>query len=178
MTMEELTQCVDAYGKDIYSFCRYLCRNTAEGEELYQETFLKAVELAEKIDMQNNPKSFLISISMRLWRNRYRKLNRQKMYTNPQGVQLMNENGHELPDTMLRSPEEQCLDQELHTLVSHLVQSLPDHYRIPICMYYSAELSIMEISKILKTPEGTIKRRLYHARKLLKKELEGAGYEA
>lgn len=176
MTIDELTQCVDTYGNDIYSFCRYLTKNTAEGEELYQETFLKAVELVGKMDMQNNPKSYLISISIRLWRNQARK-RRQRLYAEPESAELLYENGQELADTVQHSPEERCLDQELHTLVARLVQSLPDHYRIPVCMYYSAELSIREISQILRLPEGTVKRRLHHARTLLKKELEDAGYE-
>ncbi|MDO5784615.1 MAG: RNA polymerase sigma factor [Eubacteriales bacterium] len=177
MTIEELTQCVDTYGSDIYSFCRHLTRSTAEGEELYQETFLKAVELAEKIDMHNNPKSYLISISIRLWRNKCRKQGWQKSHTENQSMEILRENGQELCDCTSHSPEEQCIDRELHALVVQCVDTLPALYRMPVCLYYSAELSIKEISTMLKLPEGTVKRRLHRARTLLKKQLEDAGYE-
>ncbi len=174
MTMEELAQCVDTYGGDIYRFCRYLTRSAEEGEELYQETFLKAVELVEKIDMHNNPKSYLISISLRLWRNKCRRLNWRKSRTETQSMEMLQENGQEPCDDT--TPEEQCIDHELNALVTQCVDALPALYRTPICMYYSAGLSVKEIAAILKLPEGTVKRRLHRARALLKKQLEDAGY--
>ena len=73
MTRTELEQCIDLYGKDIFSFCRYATGSLQEGEELYQDTFLKAVELLDRMDISQNPKSFLLSIAIRLWKNRRRK---------------------------------------------------------------------------------------------------------
>lgn len=73
MTITELEHCIDLYGRDIYSFCRHATGSIQEGEELYQDTFLKAVELLDKMDMNQNPKSFLLSIAIRLWKNKRRK---------------------------------------------------------------------------------------------------------
>ncbi len=69
----ELEQCIRKYGRDIYSFCKHLACNVQDADELYQDTFLKAVELQQKIDWQENPKSYLLSITVRLWKNRRRK---------------------------------------------------------------------------------------------------------
>ena len=52
MTIVDLEQCIDLYGKDIYSFCCYATGSIQEGEELYQDTFLKAVELIDRIDYE------------------------------------------------------------------------------------------------------------------------------
>lgn len=52
MTITELKQCIDCYGKEIYGFCRHITGNLQDGEDLYQDTFLKAVELADKIDIK------------------------------------------------------------------------------------------------------------------------------
>ena len=49
---------------------------------------------------------------------------------------------------------------------------LEEKYRIPVFLYYSQQFSTEQIGKILKLPQGTVKSRLYKARKLLKKELE------
>ncbi len=73
MTITELEQCIDSYGKDIYGFCRQITGSIQQGEDLYQDTFMKAVELSEKIDLNHNPKSYLLSIAVRLWKNRRRK---------------------------------------------------------------------------------------------------------
>ena len=73
MTITELEQYIDEYGKDIFSFCKQVTGSVQEGEDLYQDTFLKAMELSERMDIENNPKSFLLSIAIRLWKNRRRK---------------------------------------------------------------------------------------------------------
>lgn len=52
MTITELKQCIDCYGKEIYGFCRHITGNLQDREDLYQDTFLKAVELADKIDIK------------------------------------------------------------------------------------------------------------------------------
>ena len=49
MTIQELEQFIATYGTDIYSFCVYLTGNRPEAEELYQDTFLKTLELLDKI---------------------------------------------------------------------------------------------------------------------------------
>lgn len=58
-----------------------------------------------------------------------------------------------------------------------MVGMLEDKFKIPIIMYYTAELSLEEISKALKIPKGTVKSRLHKARQIIKKELEDMGYE-
>ena len=62
-------------------------------------------------------------------------------------------------------------------MIQKIVADLPEKFRIPIHLYYSADLSIQEIAEILKIPEGTVKSRLNKARQLLKKELEEIGYD-
>ena len=73
MNKLQLEQCIKDYGKEIYSFCRYLTGNELETEELYQDTFLKAMEMIQTIDHENNPKSFLLSVALHLWKNKKRK---------------------------------------------------------------------------------------------------------
>lgn len=48
MSQEELKQYIDAYGKDLFSFCCSVTRSCQEAEDLYQDTFLKLYELREK----------------------------------------------------------------------------------------------------------------------------------
>ena len=77
----------------------------------------------------------------------------------------------ELPAGEL-SPEEQVISEEERTLVQKAVGSLPEKYRLPVLLFYMEELKLSEISQVLKIPEGTVKSRLYKAKKVLKKELE------
>ena len=44
MTDIELEQFITEYGGDIYSFCCCLTGSRQEADDLYQETFLRAIE--------------------------------------------------------------------------------------------------------------------------------------
>lgn len=44
MDAKEIERCIDEFGTDIYKFCRKLCLDQTEAEDLYQQTFLKALE--------------------------------------------------------------------------------------------------------------------------------------
>ena len=72
MTIQELEQCISCYGKDIYSFCLHLTCDRQRADELYQDTFLKATEQYSKIRMDDNPKSYFLSIALRIWKNEKR----------------------------------------------------------------------------------------------------------
>ena len=52
------------------------------------------------------------------------------------------------------------------------VEALSDGYRIPLLLYYMENQNVASIAKLLSIPQGTVKSRLYKARKLLEKELE------
>ena len=73
MDVSMIETLIDEHGKDIYNFCRKLTYSEFDAEELYQDTFLKAMDAAERIDVNNNPKSYLLSIAVSLWNNKKRK---------------------------------------------------------------------------------------------------------
>lgn len=61
------------YGKDIYSFCMHLVKEKESADDLYQDAFLEATKKIASIRYEDNPKSYLLSIVIRLWKNRVRK---------------------------------------------------------------------------------------------------------
>lgn len=167
MNIKELEECISSYGKDILALCNQLTLNHFEAEELYQDTFLKAIEIKHKIDIHNNPRSFLASITIRLWNNKRRKYAwRQRIAP----VEEFKESYNNISST--DSTEDLYLHKEQKILVQDAIKELPDKYRLPIYLYYILQLPIEEIAIILKKPKGTIKSRLYKARHLLKERLE------
>lgn len=169
MTNSELEKCILEYGKDIYAFCRHITCSRQAADDLYQDTFLKAIELSSRIDEAGNLKSYLISVAIRIWKNRKRKYAWRKriadtqVFTEEQGMELEGETP---------TPEEQIISREESRLVRDAVDRLPDKIKIPVLLYYMEELSVSQIADLLKIPEGTVKSRLYQARKKLEKELE------
>ena len=58
-----------------------------------------------------------------------------------------------------------------------IVANLDERHRMPVYLYYAADLPLKEIAQILGCPEGTVKSRLNAARIAIKKELEVNGYD-
>lgn len=168
MNVTELEQCINEYGKDIYSFCRQLVYNQQDADELYQDTFLKAMELLEHIESEKNPKSYLLSISIRLWKNRKRKFAWRNQIVQ---MESLSKDENEVEVKSDWSMEEEILRREQREEIKKAVGELAEKYRLPICLYYMEELSVADIAKVLKLPQGTVKSRLYQARKLLKSQL-------
>ena len=169
MRQEELEQYIYDYGKDLYSFCCSVTRSREEAEDLYQDTFLKFYEIGEKLVIETNPKSYLMGISVNIYRNYKRKLSiRQRIAGTQQSVEEMEVE----PVSDARLTEEEVIVQEESRLIRGAVRQLPDKYRLPVLLFYMEELPLTEIAAVLKLPEGTVKSRLYRAKKILKQKLE------
>jgi RNA polymerase sigma-70 factor (ECF subfamily) len=159
------------HGHTVYRFCYKLAGNKADADDLYQETFLKAVELHPKLDVSLNPTSYLIGIAVRLWKNRRRKwLRRQQIAPEKDWDDTVPERASE--SGVPSSPEEIAIYNELSAMIRDAVDQLHDKYRLPLLMFYTAELSVGEIAKTLNIPQGTVKSRLHKARKMLERRME------
>lgn len=175
MDVAELSHLIEDYGKDIYGFCCKLTRDKHQADDLYQETFLKAVELCHRIEKSKKPKSFLIGIAANIWKNQWRKMGWRHRIAKFVPFQDCSNDISYMDN--LATPEDIMLDNELDTMVNMALESLSDRLKIPLYMYYTAEMSVEEIASALKIPTGTVKSRLYKGRKEIKRYLEGEGYE-
>lgn len=172
MNRAQLEQCIEEYGKDVYTFCIQITPNREEAEDLYQDTFLKAVELKGNIDYGNNPRSYLVSIALRIWKNRRRKFAWRRRI-----AEICEFTGQDKALGEEESVERTVLKKEKEEQVRKAVGNLPEKYRIPVYLYYTLQLSVEEIANVLEIPQGTVKSRLHKARTLLRRELEVVFYE-
>ncbi len=120
--------------------------------------------------MQAGGRRYLISVALRIWKNRRRKFAwRQRIAGNCKftGEQI----GGGISE-QAGSAEAEVLQQELQEQVRNAVKNLNEKYRIPVYLYYTLQLSVEEIANTMEIPQGTVKNRLHKARVLLKKELE------
>ncbi len=175
MNTSELSELVNLHGKAVYGFCRQLAKNSADTDDLYQETFLRALELCQKIDMDKNPKAFLISIAAKLWKNNRRKYAwRQKIAPTEE---LKDEGCNDYMFKNEATPEDIVMHNELKAIVQNAADTLSNKLKIPLYMYYTAGMSNEDIASALKIPPGTVKSRLHKARLALKNILEVNEYE-
>lgn len=173
MTVFELEQIIAQYGTGIYSFCLHLTGVREWADELYQDTFLMAMEHIEQLhnDADANPKSYLLSVAVRLWKNKRRKAAWRNRIAPEQSMDAPG--GETLPGEVYvtDSIEAEVLRAEERRCVQRAVDALPEKYRMVILLYYMEELSVAQIASLLHVPGGTVKSRLHQARKLLRQQL-------
>lgn len=174
MELEDIESIIDEYGSVIYKFCIKITQNKEDGEDLYQQTFLKAVELKSKLDKNKNPRSYLISISIKLWKNSVRKNTRRE--TIAKSVNIDEYESMEIKDTKVNT-EQNVIKKEIEEEINLVISKLEEKFKLPIIMHYTAEMTLEDIARALMIPKGTVKSRLHKARGIVKKELEAMGYE-
>ena len=144
MTVFELEQCIEEYGTEVYSFCLHLTGVREWADELYQDTFLTAMEKITQLhnDVEANPKSYLLSIAIRLWKNKKRKAAWRKRIAPEQsmdvpGVEMLTSEA-ELTDSI----EAEMLRAEERRQVQRAVDALQEKYRVVVLLYYMEELPV------------------------------------
>lgn len=170
MNDTQLEQLVALHGKDILRFCRITTGSTEAGDELYQDTMLTLLEKRDILQADQNAKAYAVSVALRLWSNRKRKFARRLRLAPQESLEALAEQG--IQPGSVSSPEETLIRTELTLQVRRLVQQLPDKYRLPLQLYYSAGLTVTAIGQVLQLPENTVKSRLRRAKAIIRTKLE------
>ena len=177
MRAEKIEGYITEYGNELFRFCCYLTGNKGKAEDLYQDTFLTALELQREVDKEA-AKGFLVGIAANLWKNQWRKEKRRQKFITQTEIPVDEMSfQNEGKASEKEDPLDIVVNKETETFVQRIVNALPERYRLIVLMYYSAELTTAEIAKELHISKGTVTSRLLRARDKIKKGLEASGYE-
>lgn len=87
---------------------------------------------------------------------------------------IMRRRGREPPmDTEIDTPDPAAFSGEQAADLRRAMAALPSDQRTAIALFYAEGFSIGEIAEAIRIPEGTVKTRLFHARRALRRQLEG-----
>jgi len=81
--------------------------------------------------------------------------------------------GEDVPDTALPTPFERLEQGERRDVVRRALEGLSDAHREVVHLAFYQDLSYPEIARLLDVPQGTVKTRMFHARKALRRRLAG-----
>lgn len=180
--MEDLEQYIRKYGDDIYRFCCNQTGGRYEAEELYQDTFLCVMENQKKFQKANNKKCYILGIALNLERNRRRKRVRRNRIMPTASPQVQTVDGEqadmlEFAAAPGRGTVQEIICRQIEQSMRAEIAMLPTRCQEVLALFYGNDLTVAEVAEILRIPEGTVKTRLYQARKHLKEKLEGEGYD-
>lgn len=172
---------LDTVGDDLYRFCCRLTRNRMDADDLYQDTFLKALEQQKRLEMISDReqteairrnRNFLMGIAVNLWKNQWRKKKKEAKNLSMESDEFL-----EIPLSDGEDIQMNLERKEIQARLTRHICGLPEKLKSVIYLYYGAEMQTEEIADTLHIPRGTVKSRVYLAREKLKNNLEGDGYE-
>jgi len=146
-------------------------RNPIDAEDVVQEALMRGYRGIKRFRGDCPLPIWLSRIVVRVAINHHRSLARRlKRWAFFGDLQAVYEDGSvqefEPVDPMGLFDREALLDVRKH------VNRLPDELRMPLVMLAVEGLTIPEIAGILEIPEGTVKSRIFYARKRLKEALQ------
>jgi len=151
----------------LYNFARWLTQDTAEAEDLVQETYAKALR---------GFSSFQIGTNFRAWMYRILRNSFLSSRTGLKTTVALDEEGdeHLLPSES-STPESILIEQANREMVQQALAELPVPFREILLLCEVEEMSYHEISETLAIPMGTVMSRLSRARKALRDLLRKSG---
>jgi len=162
------------YVGQLYAAAMRMTRNPADAEDLVQETMLKAYRAYDTFQEGTNLKAWLYRILTNTYINRYRKAQRRPTETDLGEVEdlyLYRRLGSEDTADMARSAEDQLMEGLVESDIKEAVESLPEHFRLPVLLADLEGFSYKEIAEILEIPIGTVMSRLHRGRRQLQRAL-------
>jgi RNA polymerase sigma-70 factor, ECF subfamily len=144
----------------LHSFAYNLTKNVEDSRDLYQETAFRAITNRDKFRPDTNFKAWTFTIMKNIFINNYRK----KMKANT--ISDSTDNLYYLNSSATITSNKADSDILMKEL-SSIIADLDDSIRIPFMMHYEG-YKYQEIADELDLPLGTVKSRIFFARKELK----------
>ena len=164
MSTTEFSRQISLFEEMLRAFAYSLTRNEEASKDLFQETTYRAVKNKEKFEEGSNLKAWLFTIMKNIFINDYRK--KKKANT----IFDSTDNQYFINSSVKRGENEgesSILIQELFELINQL----EDQLRIPFLMHYKG-YKYQEIADRFDLPLGTVKSRIFFARRLLKDQIK------
>lgn len=155
------------YVDDLYRYAMALARNTADAEDLVQETYARAFKAIGSFRPGSDSKTWLFRILRNIWLNELR-----RRRTLPTFLDL---DASEAYGGILRAfspdPLALCMALVERDQVRRAIEQLPTRLREIVFLREYEDFSYQEIAGFLGCPLGTVMSRLARARARLRREL-------
>jgi RNA polymerase sigma-70 factor, ECF subfamily len=159
--LEEFEAAAMPHLADLYRTAKFLSRDSAQADDLVQETFLEGWKSFHRFQPGTNCRAWLFTIlfhRVHHLRRRQLKAARVEFFEDPAEA-----------DNVMAAP---AVPQEIRDEdILAALDKLPPEFREVVIMADVQEFSYKETAEALRIPVGTVMSRLSRARKLLRREL-------
>ncbi|MFK8007567.1 MAG: RNA polymerase sigma factor [Saprospiraceae bacterium] len=159
MTTIEFNQHVNKIESLLFGFAMKLTRNKENAKDLMQETMMRCFDKKDRFQEGTNFKSWSTTVMYNSFINHYRKRKtRNKVIKPVEDFNFMVEN---------KSMEGNAYSRIMMKELKNMVGNLKKDYKVPFNLFIEG-FQYDEIAEKLDVPMGTIKSRIFYARKKLK----------
>lgn len=153
-----LGEAYDAHHVQVRAFARRLVGDASAAEDLVQETFLTLPRAVARFRGDSSLRTFLVSIAVRHAGHHVRAAVRQRAAL----TRLARE-----PQPPYPEPDESTRRAQLAAALTKALDSLPVDQRVAFVLCEVEERTSAEVARIVAAPEGTVRTRLFHAKRKL-----------
>jgi len=151
------------------SFAYNLTKNMEDAKYLYQETAYRAITNREKFLPGTNFKAWMFTIMKNIFINNYRKASKRNTVADASNNLYLLNAGVGVAGNQA---EKDFVMRDLNKAINRL----DEEYRRPFIMHFHG-YKYEEIAEEMRLPLGTVKSRIFFARKQMKDCLELKGFE-
>ena len=164
MSTSEFDKKFDILTDSLNAFAYNLTKNTEDARDLYQETAIRAITNRDKFRPDTNFKAWTFNIMKNIFINNYRKKAKSNTIIDSTDNLYFINSGNVLIEN---DANRNILLDELNAMIN----SLEDSIRIPFVMHHEG-FKYQEIADEFNLPLGTVKSRIFFARKALKEMIK------
>ena len=159
MTTYEFNTAFEPLNKRLYAFAMKLTRSQNRADDLIQETVYRAFKNRDSFKVGTNFKGWITTIMYNTFVNNYRKTKKRNQVEEPVDSFLFAVESHTISNTA----EGALTMEELKSIID----TIGEDYKVPFLMFYNG-YQYQEIAEHMNIPIGTVKSRIFFARKKLK----------
>ena len=151
-----------AHANALYNFALRLSKRPSDADDLVQETYLRAFRFAHRFAPGTHLRAWLFQILRNTFLTFYRRESHRLVVFDKDAIDGPDE-GWEVE--VSPSPVATALDLE------RAIGALPEEFRSVLLLADLEGFALGEIAEIMDTPIGTVKSRLFRARRLARRRL-------
>lgn len=148
----------------LYYFYRMLGNSNEKAQDFLQDIFMKLIDNADKFDSSRKFSTWIFCIAHNMCRNEYRRMGVRRDTPIEDYVNVLIEEEY-LADGQVLDIEQ--FNKELFLEL----ENFDEIHKTVFLLHYREGFSLKDISQVLDVPEGTVKSRLFYARKQLSERL-------
>jgi RNA polymerase sigma-70 factor (ECF subfamily) len=164
---QAVAEAYDAHHDAVRAFARRLVGDESSAEDLVHEVFVALPRAMQRFRGQSSLRTFLVAIAVHHARHHVRAAARRRAAIS----RLERE-----PQATAQDPEQIARRRELAQALMRALDKLPLEQRVAFVLCEVEERTSPDAARIAGVAEGTLRTRLFHAKRKLREELAREGF--